>query len=46
MYADMNSNLTHRLDNNFSWQMVDLLKIKVISKVTLNWLQFLIHITL
>ena len=37
---------TYRLDDHFSLQVVDLLEVEVIVQVPLNWLQFLIHITI
>ena len=37
---------THRLDDDISLQVVDLLVVKVVFQVPVNWLQFLVHAAL
>ena len=36
---------TYRFNGHFLPQMIDLLKVEIILKIIVNWLQFLVHIT-
>ena len=36
---------THRFDDNFASEVIDLLKVEVVFEIPVNWLQFLVHIT-